>query len=131
MVKRSYKNYNVENWNASLSKKDWSAIEKTNVLDEKVNIFTKLITESLDEVAPMKSFSIRTNHVFGLSEGTKEMMKKRDAARKKIGEVAKIHKTIWLTKYKKIRNQVNRLVRKDQLDFNNNRIDKAGDENEV
>ena len=69
-MKRSYKNYNVENWNASLSKKDWSAIEKTNVLDEKVNIFTKLITESLDEVAPMKSFSIRTNHVFGLSEGT-------------------------------------------------------------
>ena len=34
-------------------------------------------TESLDEVAPMSSFSIRSNYVFGLSESTKELMKKK------------------------------------------------------
>ena len=52
-------------------------MELIDDLDMKVEIFTQLVTESLDEVAPMSSFSIRSNYVFGLSESTKELMKKK------------------------------------------------------
>ena len=34
-------------------------------------------------------------------------------------------------KYKKLRNQVNSKIRSETKDFNNNRIDRAGNENEV
>ena len=36
-----------------------------------------------------------------------------------------------LSKYKKLRNQVNSNIRTETKDFNNNRIDKAQDENEI
>ena len=36
-----------------------------------------------------------------------------------------------MAKYKKLRNQVNSNIRNETKDFNNNRIDKANDENEV
>ena len=68
-------------------------MELIDDLDMKVEIFTQLVNESLDEVAPMSSFSIRSNHVFCLSESTKELMKKRDEARQKISEVSKLHNT--------------------------------------
>ena len=53
-------------------------------VDEMVEIFTKNITEALDEVTPMKSFTIRSHHKFGLSEVSKELMKQRDNCREKI-----------------------------------------------
>ena len=49
-----------------------------------VENFDNLMQEALDEVAPLKTFKIRSHHKFGLSEHTKKLMKKRDIARKKI-----------------------------------------------
>ena len=49
---------------------------------ELVEKFSELVHESLDEIAPIKTFSIKSNYVFGLSNKTKDLMKKRDAARK-------------------------------------------------
>ena len=106
-------------------------IQETNNLDDKVELFTKLINESLDEVAPFGMITIRSNFKFGLSESTKEMMKKRDAARSMIKQSSGNQKQIWNEKYKKIRNAVTAQIKKDSIDFNNKRIDKANDENEV
>ena len=38
---------------------------------------------------------------------------------------------MYFNKYRSLRNKVNSKIRKDSTDFNNNRIDEAGDENEV
>ena len=131
IVKRKMKNFTDSLWNESLMKRDWSRIQKTDDLDEKVELFTSLINESLDEVAPYGTFTIRSNYKFGLSELTKEMMKKRDAAREKIKNSIGNEKQLWNVKYKKLRNSVTSCIRKDTIDFNNNRIDNASDENEV
>ena len=89
------KNFNDISWNEALAKRDWNQIQETNNLDDKVELFTKLINESLDEVAPFGMITIRSNFKFGLSESTKEMMKKRDAARSMIKQSSGNQKQIW------------------------------------
>ena len=103
----------------------------TDVLNKKVEIFTKLITECLDEVAPYGTITIWSNYKFGLSDETKELMKKREAARTMIKETSGPQKQLWNTKYRKLRNIVTSKIRKEIIDSKNNRIDSAKDENEV
>ena len=45
---------------------------------------TTHVTSALDVCAPLKTFIIRDQHKFGLSTGTKNLVKDRDQARKKI-----------------------------------------------
>ena len=85
VTKRSQKLFSKERWNSCLASKDWSELDECEGVDEMVEIFTKNITEALDEVTPMKSFTIRSHHKFGLSEVAKEMMKQRDNCREKKG----------------------------------------------
>ena len=57
--KRCYKNYSKERWNECLSKKDWSRMENQD-LNSMVETFTTFTNEALDEVAPFKTFKIRS-----------------------------------------------------------------------
>ena len=125
------KNFTKPCWNEALAKKDWSKIETCADLDEKVELFTNMVTECLDEVAPMTEFTIKSMHKFGLSEDTKSLMKKRDWARARCSAVSNNEKKVWTDKYKKLRNQVNSKVRKETMDHNNKRIDNAKNDNEV
>ena len=50
-----------------------------------VDIFTENINLALDEVTPFKTFTVKSNYKFGLSNETKILMKRRDATRDKIG----------------------------------------------
>ena len=67
-------NFNPDNWNNALAAKNWSLIETSSSLDAMINNFNKLISDALDEVAPIKSFTIKSHYKFGLSGDTKEMM---------------------------------------------------------
>ena len=96
-----------------------------------VEVFTKNINEALDEITPLKSFTIKSHHKFGLSDVTKELMKQRDLCRSKIKNAHKSEKIIILEKYKKLRNKVNIQIRKDNIYFNNEKIRKANNENEI
>ena len=87
VTKRCLKKFNVLNWNDCLSRRDWILIEKCVDLDEKVKIFTENINTALDEIAPFKTFKIRSSYKFGLSDKTKELMKLRDLVRNKISFV--------------------------------------------
>ena len=114
------KNFTDSAWNESLQKRNWSQIHDTNDLDEKNEIFTNLINKSLDEVAPFSTITIRSNYKFGLSEKTKEIMKKRDAARTMIKQSTGNQKKKWNETYKKLRNKATTNIRKDTIDSNNN-----------
>ena len=70
------KNFNEEVWNDAQRKKNWEELDLINDLDDQVKKFTDMVTEALDEVAPVRSFKIKSNYVFGLSTDTKELMKK-------------------------------------------------------
>ena len=71
-------------WIESLAKKDWSSISSCKNVDEMVKVYQKNIDEALNEVAPVKSFTIRSQYRFGLSDATKQVMHDRDVTRGKI-----------------------------------------------
>ena len=131
VTKRCQKFYTKDRWNKCLQEKDWSELDSCGNVDEMVEIFTRNITEALDEVTPIKTFKIRSHHKFGLSEVTKELMKQRDDARERIKKDHSTEKIILLEKYKKLRNRVNIQIRKDNIFFNNEKIKKADNENEL
>ena len=131
ILKRSMKNFTKEKWNISLARRRWEKIGQTEDVNEMAKILEEQVTEALDECAPIKEFKIRKNHKFGLKEETIKMIKERDSVRKKIGKAGEAEKKELQTRYKKIRNAVVNKVRQDTIEFNDERIEKAGDENEI
>ena len=94
-------------------------------------MFNTAIQEALDEIAPIRSFKVRSHHKFGLSEQTKDLMRKRDYTRAGISKASPSERPTLLKKYKFLRNQVIGSIRKDSLMFNDDRIAKANDEKEM
>ena len=131
VVKRSMKNFTKENWNRSLAKGEWEKIGQTEDVNVMAEVLNEQITIALDECAPIKEFKIRRNHRFGLKEETRKMMKERDSLRKKIGKSDEIRRKEFQEEYRKIRNAVTNKVRQDTIEFNEEKIEKAGDENEL
>ena len=68
--------------------------------------FNANIAKALDQVAPIKTFKIRSNHRFGLSDSTTELMRKRDKTRGSISKAKGQQKGVLLQQYKILRNQV-------------------------
>ena len=129
--KRSMKGFTKEKWNESLARKRWEAIGETEDVSEMAKILNKHIQEALDECAPVKKFKIQKNYKSGLKEDTIEMIKDRDKIRKKIGKATEEEKKNLQIEYKKIRNSVTTKIRKDTIAHNEERIEKANDENEI
>jgi hypothetical protein len=101
ITKRSFKNYTINNWNESLMKQPWSQIACEKDIEKKTDMLAKFMNTALDEVAPIKSFTVKSNYKFGISDDTKEIMKNRDATRAKISKASTKEKSILWPKYKK------------------------------
>ena len=131
LTKRSFKNFTKENWNQSLANQDWTGLEDCDGVDEMVKIFDDNISAALNVVAPAKTFTIRSNHKFGLSDSTKDLMKKRDRTRNAIKNASKQEKAVLIQQYRSIRNRVTCQIRKETVDYNNKRIEEANSEKEL
>ena len=83
-----------------------------------VEKFNDLISDALDEVAPMKSFIVKSHYKFGLSDETKALMRKRDQTRIHIKSANSNEKSVLVKQYKSLRNQVNNKLRKENIAFN-------------
>ena len=100
-------NFSNENWNQILAKKDWSLLEECESVNQMAEVFDEIIQEALDEIAPVKSFTVKSQYKFGLSTEAKTLMKKRDSARLSISKAGGNEKATLLKKYLKTRsNQV-------------------------
>ena len=108
--KRCLKNFTSEGWRNCLANMDWTEIDDSNNLDDMVKIFTKNVTTALDEVAPVKIITTKSNYKFGLSETTRNLIKDRDCTRQKIKKACNSEKIVLLSKYKSLRNKVNCLI---------------------
>ena len=95
----------MEIWNEALSKKEWSKVIKAEDLNEKVEIFSQFIEEALDEIAPIKSFKVKSRYKFGLSAETKMLMASRDLTRKNISKANDSNRAVLVKKYKILRNK--------------------------
>ena len=90
-----------------------------------VEIFTVNVNKALDHVAPFKTFQVKYNYRFGISQQTKDLMKQRDCTRETIKKSKGNDKLILLTKYKKLRNSVNQRLRRENIIHNEQRVEKA------
>ena len=131
VTKRSFKGFTAEAWNNCLAQQDWLMVDECETVNDMVEAFNENISRALDVVAPVKNFVIRSRHRFGLSENTKELMKKRDSTRKSIAAAKGQERAALLTQYKVLRNKVTSQIRKENVDYNNNRIDEAKNEGEL
>ena len=83
-----------------------------------VNVFNTNIANALDEVAPIKSFTVKTHYKFELSNQTKDMMEKRDLCRLQMKGSSTSKRLILHQQYKTLWNKVTAMIRKDNLNSN-------------
>ena len=76
-------------------------------MDEIADKFDSNIEECLNEVAPYKLFNVKSHYKFGISESTKKLMEQRDKTRADVSNTRGSHKSVLVTKYKKLRNLCN------------------------
>ena len=112
-TKRCFRNFNAERFRKDLANLPWEHLGRTEDVDEMVSIFTELVTEALDKEAPVKTFKIPKNYVHGLSEETKDTMKKRDDTWHRLTSTSKELKQVVWKQYKQLRNKCVRLTRRD------------------
>ena len=58
MVLKKTKRSTQTNWLQSLAAKKWESIGETEFVNEMATQFSNLVNEALDEIAPVKTFSI-------------------------------------------------------------------------
>ena len=129
--KRCLRNFSDGAWNECLDKQDWNDLENCTSVNEMVDIFTINTEKALDEVAPYKSFLVKSNYKFGISAKTKELMRKRDTTRANIKKAKGNERSILTSKYKKLRNLVNQNVRRATILHNENKVKSANNEGEI
>ena len=113
--KRCMKDFAKEKWNHNLAAKRWEEIGETEDVEAMASIFGNLVEESLNDCAPWNEIKVRSNHVFGLSDDTKEAMKERDKMRENVKKSSPTEKRAMQLKYKKQRNMVTSMQRKDNI----------------
>ena len=84
-------------------------------VNDMVGIFTEIIEKTLDEIALNKSFTVRSNYRFGLSDYVKKLLKERDPTRSKIKDASTKEKSSFLQKYKTLINKVTSQIRKENI----------------
>jgi hypothetical protein len=117
--------YHLTIFDSHLARKDWSFIDNCENANDMVSEFTNMIMESMEELAPERTFTVRSNHRFGLSVNTKILMRKRDEARQAIKTAKAGEKLVMQQKYKTLPNKVTSSIRKENIDYNSKRINKA------
>ena len=56
-------------------------MQESDDLEEMTSKLNEVVAQTLDECAPIRTFKVREQHKFGLSETTKQSMKERDKLR--------------------------------------------------
>jgi hypothetical protein len=74
---------------------------------------------------------VRNQYKHGITEKTKQLIRERDNARKQITGKSQSEKIVQQMVYKKLRNRVISELRNDNINFNNERVKSAKDENEM
>jgi hypothetical protein len=111
--------------------KNWENLGDTESIKDMAVLLVAHVTDSLTECLPITTVKIRYQQKIGILDKTKALITERDLMRKKMGTVKRTEKVVKHTKYNQLRNRENSEFKKDSINYNNDRIDKAKDENEV
>ena len=121
--KRSFKYFNPERFVKAVQEISWLDVYLSSDVEEAVKMFTKKVTEILDEMAPMKSIQIRSNYSPWLCKDTLDLMKARDEVQKLTSETK--CRDDWV-KYKQLRNKVTNKLRYQESSWQRRRLSGCG-----
>ena len=110
--KRTYKNFDKEGFIEDLWYHLWECLGCTEDMNEMIGAMEVFIAQSLDKLAPVKTFKISSNYRQGLSDETKCLLIERDRMRKLAGKSTDPDRIIYYEQYRKLRNKCVGLVRK-------------------
>ena len=120
---RSYKNYNTEDFQECLRKLDWSNLFNIENPNEAWEFFVSKIIENLDQICPLKEFSVNEYKEKWMNRDLMELIIDKDIALKK----AKKSKNDIIYA-RKIRNETGKIIEKAKKDFLENEfINSKGD----
>ena len=119
VTKRSFKNFDEQEFVERIKKTSWLDIYLTTDVDEAVQKFTNKVNIILDELAPIKTFQTSSKYCPWLSEETKELIKKRNTAQKLLSENKNDDN---LKEFKKLRNKVTSNLRNDKINWQKNKL---------
>ena len=117
--KRSYKNFDQAKFLAEVDKIQWWDIYSCSDVDIAVDMFTRKLTDILDEMAPMRKFQLRTKYATWVSKATLDRMKVRNLAQQTAAETGL--QDDWEL-YKNLRNEVTGLLRKDKFEWQQTKL---------
>ena len=120
--KRSYKNFNAEEFVAAIKQVSWLDIYLAEDVNTAARILSNKITFILDTLAPMKTVQVRTKYAPWLSKHTIELMKERNKLQKVASETK--CRDDWL-KFKAVRNQVNNGLKYEESKWNRNKLEEC------
>ena len=121
--KRSFKNFKSEDFVAAVRIIKWFDVYMSNDVEVAIEIVTQRLTEVLDQMAPIKTFQSRSNYAPWVSDNTKNKIKERNEAQKKASETKT--SSDW-EEYKKLRNQVNSILKAEKRTWQENKISSYG-----
>ena len=91
-------------------------------------IFNKKLTEILDRMAPIRKFQIKKKYASWLTDTTKDKMKARDSAQQNASSSGLAQD--W-DEYKKLRNEVTSLHRKDKLEWQQKKLQSCEESSDI
>ena len=126
--KRSYKNFNPDSYRQTLEAENWSDIYELSDVDLANDFIESRIVKALDEMCPYRTVQFRTERKSWLTDSTKLKMRLRDETR----DLAKnTNEPETWRQYRRLRNEVNRLVDKDKKLHYDNIYERLSTENDV
>ena len=121
IMKRSYKNFNKENFLSDLSNLDFGDVYGTLDVDMAADLLTQKLVNVLDYHAPWIKFQQRKNYVPWITIDTVKLMAERDEYKKQAKALSLIEGNgvspeqagLW-RKYKQLRNQINNKIKREE-----------------
>ncbi|QQP39087.1 Uncharacterized protein FKW44_019856, partial [Caligus rogercresseyi] len=115
--RRNFKAIQLQELEDALQKWPWTTIYSIEDVDTVHQFLIDGITEALNEVAPTKTIKVKTGRSLYLASDTLELMRKRDRASG--------------SEYRRIRNQVSSLVKRDRICTNMGELRKSPNDPKV
>ena len=78
--KRSFKHFVESDFCSAVKNLSWWEVYSCDCAQQAAEVFTEKINNILDKMAPVRTFQVRVKYAAWLSEGTKDLIKKRDSA---------------------------------------------------
>ena len=114
-IGRSYRNYNKVNFQNKIRDSDWSGYDSKTTVTDKWKKMLKIIYECINDMCPIKSFSVRKEKEPWITPQLIELIKDKDLAIKK-AKKNKGNPDLW-KRAKQLRNSCIKRLRRARAEF--------------